>query len=45
MRNTSAAGILFIAVAAVTTRAASPANPHVWDPDVRAVAVFKNGKG
>jgi hypothetical protein len=36
---------LALLLAAPTARAADPANPHVWEPQVKSVAVFKNGFG
>jgi hypothetical protein len=32
-------------VASGLTWAAEPQNPHVWEPQIRSVAVFKNGMG
>src|SRR5919108_3625363 len=37
--------VFLILVAAGPARAADPANPHVWEPRVKSVAVFKNGFG
>lgn len=45
MRNASGSCIVLIVGIGAAAWAKEPANPRIWEPQVRSVAVFKNGMG